>query len=335
MQTRSPGLCPSVPEPLLEVSLPLALAGGSPAAAAARAAFAGAAAGRGPVLVAAEAGCRPAEVARALHARTRSDAPFMAIDCGADDPREIERRLLGGAARQARAQDLETVSRDSAVVAAGAGTLFLENIDQLPASSQRRLALILRDAEVRIPRLRLPVVTSFRLIAATGLDLDDEARGGRFRTDLLRRLATCRILIPPLRQRTSDIPDIIGAMPLHGTAFTGQVLTVLVSLPWTGNIDELVAVVTRVAAAGGSIRQEDLLRPLSLQRTPGRLDLTTGLREARRQFERDYIAAVLERHRWSMSDAAQTLGIERANLYRKTRQLGITRGSREPWTAGR
>jgi DNA-binding NtrC family response regulator len=67
---------------------------------------------------------------------------------------------------------------------------------------------------------------------------------------------------------------------------------------------------------------------LPIQATFARPDLTASLREARRRFERDYIAAVLERHRWRMSEAARTLGIERANLYRKTRQLGITRGSR-------
>lgn len=301
---------------------------------AARAAFAAAALRRVPLLIGAESGCRPADVARALHARTSASAPFAAIDCGAEDPSEIERRLFGGPVR-AGARELETATHDSALVTAAAGTLFLENIDQLPASTQRRLARVLRDAEVRVPRRRKGVVTNFRLIASTGLDLDDEARAGRFRMDLLRRLTTCRIAIPPLRQRTSDIPDIIGAMALDGAAFTAPALTVLTSLPWPGNIDELVAVVTRVAASGGSIQQKDVLMHLPLQRTLGRMDLTAGLREARRQFERDYIAAVLERHRWSMSEAARTLGIERANLYRKTRQLGITRGSRETWTVTR
>ena len=80
-----------------------------------------------------------------------------------------------------------------------------------------------------------------------------------------------------------------------------------------------------IAGAGAVVTQEDVLAHVPIEGAFTRWDLTAGLREARRRFERDYIAAVLERHQWRMSDAARALGIERANLYRKTRQLGIAR----------
>ena len=101
---------------------------------------------------------------------------------------------------------------------------------------------------------------------------------------------------------------------------------------WPGNLDELRAVLDRVlrAAPAGPVRQEDVLAHLPIDGGCARIAPQVSLREARRQFEREYIASVLERHRWRMSEAARTLGIERANLYRKTRQLGILRRTGAP-----
>jgi DNA-binding NtrC family response regulator len=287
---------------------------------------------RGPVLITAEAGCRPEAVARMLHDASRAGQPFVAVDCGSADPREIDRRLFGIAANARASADVETVGADAAVVEAGDGTLFLANIDELPASTQRRLARVLRDAEVRIAGARTPSAAGFRLVGATTKDLEVEAREGRFRSELLRRFAS-RIGLPPLRQRSQDMPVILQRLAAEAghpdVTITAPAVTVLAAMPWPGNIDELAAVFARIlATTDGTVRQEDVLGHLPIQGTFSRPDLTSSLREARRRFERDYIAAVLERHQWRMSDAARTLGIERANLYRKTRQLGIMRGTR-------
>jgi DNA-binding NtrC family response regulator len=150
--------------------------------------------------------------------------------------------------------------------------------------------------------------------------------------DLLRRFAS-RVVVPPLRQRPQDIPAILERVAADGgrpeISVTTPALTILSAMPWPGNLEELATVFARILqATNGVVRQEDVLLHLPIQGTFARPDLTASLRDARRQFERDYIAAVLERHQWRMSDAARTLGIERANLYRKTRQLGIARGSR-------
>ncbi|HVL67936.1 MAG TPA: sigma 54-interacting transcriptional regulator [Vicinamibacterales bacterium] len=312
---------------------PLPLEGRSAAAAAARAALDRAVSLKTPALITAEAGCRPETIALALHARSRRAEPFVVVHCGAGDAESVERILFGSAGERAAASDLETVSSDAAIIRAAAGTLFLDSIEELPAASQRRLARVLRDAEVRAVDGRA-LQTRFRLVAATACDLELEAREGRFRGELVKRLASCPIAVPPLRQRSSDVPGIFERLATAATgasvSLTAPALTVLISLPWTRNIDELSELVSRVAPpGGGAIRQEDILGHLPLAGSLNRIGLTASLREARRQFERDYIAAVLERHRWSMRDAARTLGIERANLYRKTRQLGIVRASRD------
>ena len=118
----------------------------------------------------------------------------------------------------------------------------------------------------------------------------------------------------------------------NGPTFTQAALTVLAAPAWPGNLDELRRVLGKVlrAVPNGSVRQEDVLAQLPIDGALPRIAPHVSLREARRQFEREYIASVLERHRWRMSDAARTLGIERANLYRKTRQLGITRRAGAP-----
>jgi two-component system nitrogen regulation response regulator NtrX len=311
-------------------AVPLPLLGDSEAARRARQALDLAAGRRTPVLLLAEAGCRPRAVVEFLHARTRPRGPIVVLDCGAAEPADIDRRLFGASPRRAVAQDLEALGRGSAVVQAGTGVLFLENVDELPASAQRRLARLLRDGEARVASRQHSIVLPFRLVASTARDLETDVREGRFRADLLRRFAACRITIPPLRQRPGDVASIIDRVleDAGGPArmFTQPAMTVLAALPWAQNIDELVTVVAKVlAGAGAIVTQEDVLAHVPIESAFSRWDLTASLRDARRRFEREYIAAVLERHQWRMSDAARALGIERANLYRKTRQLGIVR----------
>jgi DNA-binding NtrC family response regulator len=313
--------------------LPLSLIGESDAARRARHALELAAGRRSPVLFFAEAGSRPRAVVEFLHARSGQRGPLVVLDCGATGSDDIDQRLFGASPSRPLTQDLETLGRGSAVLAAGTGTLFLDNVDELPASAQRRLARLLRDGEARVASRQHSIVLPVRLVASTIRDLDTEVREGRFRADLLRRFAACRVTIPPLRQRPGDVAAIIdrfiedaGGQP---RMFTQPAMTVLAALPWSQNVDELVSVVTKVLArAGAIVTQEDVLAHVPIESAFSRWDLTASLREARRCFEREYIAAVLERHQWRMSEAARALGIERANLYRKTRQLGIVRITR-------
>lgn len=313
-----------------ELRLPVVLLGDSEPARAAREALQVAAARRSPVLLLAEAGCGVRGVAECLHAGARSRDPLVTLDCSGGAAADIDRRLFGEASRRGAASELESLGRGSALVEAAGGTLFLENIDELPASAQRRLARLLRDGEARVASRHGAVTLAFRLVASTARDLDSDVREGRFRADLLRRFAAGRIPLPALRHRPADLGAIVERLLRdlgeRHRALTQAAVTVLAALPWPGNIDELASALPAVLAdAGAVVTQEDVLARVPLDGAFPRMDLSVSLKEARRRFERDYIAAVLERHQWRMSEAAEALGIERANLYRKTRQLGIVR----------
>jgi DNA-binding NtrC family response regulator len=315
----------------LDGALPATLAGESPGVRRARAALDGATAG--PILILADEGLEPAAAARHVHARTRPDQPFVTVDCAQPDAEQLELELLGG--RPRANGELEVVGSGAALVAARRGTVFLENLSDLPALLQRRLARVLRDGEVRTTG-RERVHVAARVIASAAPTLAADARDGRFRADLWRRFAAQQVTLPALRTRPEDLSVIVqqlaaeisAAAGRQTPAFTQPALTVLAAFQWPGNIVELRAALERILreAPGTSVRQEDILPTLPVEGIAGRTPLVS-LREARRRFEREYIAAVLEQHQWRMSEAARTLGIERANLYRKTRQLGISRAA--------
>jgi DNA-binding NtrC family response regulator len=310
---------------------PLPLTGPSAAAARARAAFATATASAAPALIVADRGLDADAIARVLHERSRPRMPLVVINCAAADE-DVDRQLFGPPTRGAAQSELETIGTGSALMRARAGTLYLQHILELPAATQRRLARVLRDREVSARGRRSPVRA--RVLADAPASIASDVRDGQLRADLFRRLSQICIPVPSLRERPSDIPAVVEiiAAQLHGgtpLVFTQAALTVLSAAAWPGNLDELRSVLERIvqAAPDGAIRQEDVLAHLPIDGAFARIAPHVSLREARQQFEREYIASVLERHRWRMSDAARTLGIERANLYRKTRQLGIMRRS--------
>jgi DNA-binding NtrC family response regulator len=188
-----------------------------------------------------------------------------------------------------------------------------------------------RDGEVRIDGA--PMATSLRIVASAPPSIDRDVHAQRFRGDLYRRLSTVRIDLPPLRERAEDLPtlaariaeDICTARGIRVRAFTHAALALVGALTWPGNLAELQDAIDRVVTETRDdvIQVEHLLPALHLDRAPTPFSPAGNLREARRRFERDYIAAVLQHHGWRMGDAAQTLGIQRPNLYRKARHLGI------------
>lgn len=283
------------------------------------------------VLITAEPGAGVESVAHELHIRSaHSTAAYVIVECDGLDGAGIDRLLFGAPAREGPA-DLDSVSSDSRVAASRGGTLFLRNVTELPAAVQARLARIARDGEVRVDGERMP--TGLRLVASALPAIDADVRAHRFRADLYRRLAAARIDLPPLRERGGDIPllaarvlqDLSAARGLRVRTFTQATLALIGALTWPGNLAELHGAIERVVTGTDEdvIQIEHLLPALQLDRAPAPFVPAGNLREARLRFERDYVAAVLQHHRWRMADAAQTLGIQRPNLYRKARQLGI------------
>jgi DNA-binding NtrC family response regulator len=284
-----------------------------------------------PILIVAEPGFFPEGIARAIHQLgARAAHPFVVVDC-AENHERVTRRLFGS--ERASRADYERVGSESAVAAVEAGTIFLAGISEMPIAVQLRLSRLLRDGEMRLRKSTVPI--RFRLVASTGPGLEAEVRERRFRPELYRRLQRLRIDVPPLRDRAGDLPLLIDAVldeicrSRHpGCRLAPAARTALAALRWVGNLDELREVLTRLVdrSADGVIRQEDVLADLQAPQQRARMQpAIASLRDARQTFEREYISTVLEEYGWRMTEAARVLGIERANLYRKTRQLGITR----------
>ena len=275
--------------------------GGSTAAEQARAAFDRAVSATGPVLLIAETGLDMKAVARMLHDRSaRFSGPFVVADCAAEDTTHLQKLMFG-------------------TLATG-GTLVLANLQELPSSLQARLARALNDGQI----------TGGLIATASGLDR--AAQDGILRRDLLPHFGE-RVELPPLRQRPADLPTLIGCLVEESAkaahvpvpTFTREAMILLGALPWRRNFDELREVLDLLvrAAAGGIVRLEDVLDHIPVERMTTGYTAATSLREARLCFERQFIASVLQRHRGRMEDAARSLGIQRTNLYRKVRQLGI------------
>jgi DNA-binding NtrC family response regulator len=284
------------------------------------------------VLIVAEAGFCPERIARSIHqASPRASEPFITIDC-ADDHASVVHRLFG--TDRHTHVGYEVAHGGSAIAEVGRGTILLSDVSEMPAAAQLRMSRLLRDGELRVRRTMAAI--EFRVMASAAPSLEADVHQRRFRPELYRRLQRLRVDVPPLRDRAIDLPVVIDAA-LAETCRSRQVhctlapaaRTALAALRWAGNLDELRTVLARLVdrCAGGAIRQEDVLADLQQMKSHPRTGIQafTSLREARQSFERDYIASVLESSGWRMTEAARILGIERANLYRKTRQLGITR----------
>jgi DNA-binding NtrC family response regulator len=289
------------------------LIGGSPAAERARAAMNRASDSNDPVLISAETGLNLSTVARAIHdASSRASLAFAPIDCAAHDARELADRIFGG---------LTT-----------GGTVVLENLNELPTQLQARLALVLRDGQIEVEGSGHAIAVDVRIVATVCGNIDEDIRNDTLRRDLCSRFLL-RIDLPPLRQRPSDIPILIGCLVAEAApasqvplpTFSREALTLLAALPWRRNFEELREVidVLVLSAVGGTVRLEDVLGHVPLERMSASHPNTASLREARMSFEREYIASVLRRHRGRMEEAARSLGVQRTNLYRKVRQLGI------------
>ena len=289
------------------------LIGGSAPAERARNGFRHATANGDAVMIIAEAGLDVPAVARAVHENSpRFDGPFIAVDCALPDIARLEQQVFS-------------------LVASG-GTLALVNLHELPAFLQARLVRVLRDGQVETDASGAGAPFDVRVIASVSGQPDDAIQEGTLRRDLCARF-NLRLELPPLRQRASDIPMLIGCLVGDAAAaarvpvptFSREALMLLAALPWRRNFHELREVLEVLvrAVVGSAVRLEDVLDHVALEPVVWSQGSGTNLRDARLSFERHFIAKVLNRHRGRMDDAARSLGMQRTNLYRKVRQLGI------------
>jgi DNA-binding NtrC family response regulator len=203
----------------------------------------------------------------------------------------------------------------------------------MPPRLQQRLAAILQRGEVSVVRPdgeEILLDLAVRTVATCDPEADATVHAG-----LLSRVAQVRIAVPPLRQRREDIPGLVRLLLLGlceaahqpRVVISRQALALLVALPWRGNLRELHDLLRSVVrvAPGRQLRLADVLACVTLDGEASAPGYSGTLREAREAFERDYVAAVLTRHRGRMAEAAKALGLQRTNLYRKVRQLSLPR----------
>ena len=285
-----------------------------------------------PVLITGETGTGKELVARALHRfGARPAGPFVAVNCGAIPEGLLESELFGH-----RRGAFTGADRDhaGAIASARGGTVFLDEVGELPRQLQVKLLRFLADSEIRPLGSDAPLTVDSRVVAATNRELRRDVAEGGFREDLYYRLAGYTIELPPLRERPSDLPLLIEhfrrrMLTRLGLADFGaaseETLEVLARHRWPGNVRELENVIQRAAVDLGSLgdaAEVAHLLPAAAtdEATRGPAigdDLTLE------ELERLHIAAVLARAGGNRTRAAQILGIERKSLYRKARRLGI------------
>ncbi len=287
----------------------------------------------GRVLIFGENGTGKELVARSIHHLSlRRAGPFVEVNCAAIPEELIESELFG---HMKGAFTGAVADRRGKFEASDGGTLFLDEIADMSLKTQAKVLRALQEQVVEPVGGTGTVKVDVRILAATNKDLPAEIRAGRFREDLYFRLNVIPIFVPPLRDRDTDIPLLAahfmaqlareyGRRPkqLDAGAAAG-----LRAYRWPGNVRELRNVVERlmIMVPGDTITLSDLvfLDPSAvLVAEPSGLP-PMSLHDARDRFERDYILRALAAQQGNMSRTAETLGVERSNLYRKMRSFGI------------
>jgi two-component system nitrogen regulation response regulator NtrX len=287
------------------------------------------------VLIVGESGSGKELVARDVHRLSgREREPFVAINCAALPESLIESELFGherGAFTGAHA------TRKGAFEAAGRGTLFLDEIGELPPPAQAKLLRVLEERQIVRVGASRPIPVPARVIAATHRQLEQDVAAGRFRQDLLFRLDVHVLRVPPLRDRLSDIPELVDHLlgvtcarfGMRPKTITPAALEALAAYDWKrNNVRELRNIVERmiIATDGDRIDVEQMPAEL-LERTPRQESRANGgtFLELKAEAERQIIVSALERNDWHITRTAQALGLaDHASLLKIMRRHGVS-----------
>jgi transcriptional regulator with PAS, ATPase and Fis domain len=282
------------------------------------------------VLITGDSGTGKELIALALHALSdRKEKLFLPVNCGAL-PETLLESLLFGHMKGSFTGAFAT--QEGLFEKARSGTIFLDEIGEIPQHLQVKLLRALEAKEVLAIGSTTPRRIDVRVLAATNRNLHKEVEAGRFREDLYYRLNIMEIHIPPLRERPEDIPLLINHLikkhnPELRKNFQGadeDVVRVLMSLPWKGNVRELDNVIehTMILADGERITLKDL--PASITATSQtHPPFTYNLKDAIRQFEKQHLVRVLDQVGQDRKEAAKLLDISLSSLYRKIEESEI------------
>src|SRR5256712_7743796 len=295
---------------------------------------------RTPVLVSGESGTGKELVARAIHFRgAMAQTPFVAVDCGSLVPTLMESELFG---YEKGAFTGAMKSKAGLFQAANGGTIFLDEIGELPLEMQAKLLRVLQEREVRPVGSNESRSVDVRVIAATNRDLETAYREGTFRKDLYFRLNVVTVHLPALRERRSDIPMLVHWFldryaPGDSIQVTGAAMKCLLQYDWPGNVRELENCIERAVALGDR-RIIDIsdLPPIIASASPGLdagVDSASGLTSTDLEdIERATILRVFEQVKGDKALAGKMLGITRATLYRKLKRYNIVTRQHKPPT---
>ncbi len=291
---------------------------------------------RSRVLVSGPPGSGKEVVARMIHAKSpRAEGPFVVLNCATMAPERFESELFG-------TEESGRPIKFGTFEVADQGTLFLDEVADMPIETQGKIVRALQEQTFARVGGNTRVDVDVRVIASTNRDLAEEIKNDRFREDLYYRLAVVPISIPPLSERSEDIPILAEFFMKSAAETSGQyprqigddAMAALQSYTWPGNVRELRNVIERIlimapgaptdAIALDSLPVEIISNaPDAPHRREGSEIMTLPLREAREMFEREYLLAQKARFGGNISRTAAFVGMERSALHRKLKSLGI------------
>jgi len=289
------------------------------------------------ILIVGPSGAGKELAARTLHnSSSRADGPFVVINAAAITPERMEIELFGVEPNG------EHPRKTGALEEAHGGTLFIDEIGDMPRETQNKILRVLVEQTFQRQGGTAKVSVDVRIISSTARNLEEEIAAGHFREDLYHRLSVVPIRVPPLSERREDIPELIDYFMDQISAATGlpkrqigqDAMAVLQSHVWPGNVRQLRNNVERVMilAGGGPevIITADMLPqdvgsmvPAMPTSNNGEHIMGLPLREAREVFERDYLMAQISRFSGNISRTAEFVGMERSALHRKLKALGV------------
>jgi PAS domain S-box-containing protein len=275
-----------------------------------------------PVLILGESGSGKNLVARALHRLSRrKEGPFVQMNCASLNEQLLESELFGHTKGSFTGAVSDRVGRFEA---SSSGTIFLDEIGDMPLTMQVKLLRVLEEKVVERVGDHKPISVEIRLISATNKDLANLIATGKFREDLLYRVNSIVIKVPPLRERREDIP-LIALHYLKKISMvnnreirniSSRAMDILVNFPWPGNVRRLINALehSTVTCKGDTIDVSDLPDYLVHEKMP---------EEGAEQLDRDRICAVIAQCKGNRTRAARLLGISRVTLWKKMKALGI------------
>ncbi len=294
----------------------------------------------GRVLIYGENGTGKELVAHLLHLRSqRCEQPFIEMNCAAIPEELVESELFGHVKGSFTGASEDKEGKFSQ---ADGGTLFLDEVGDMSSKTQAKVLRVLEEQRFTPVGGNASRKVDVRVIASTNKDLEKEIENGNFREDLYYRLNVIPFQLPPLRERKEDVPpltryfleDFASRYGKHAPTLTRKALEILENYPWPGNVRELRNIMERLIIMNPHRRldlfdlPESILRRTVLHEVE-REEESNSLQSAREKFERALILQKLAENKGSVSRTAKLLQIERSNLYRKMRQLGIPYSARE------